>query len=249
MAAAPPPAVARYAGQVAGVARRMLGGNLTAAYLHGSAVLGGFAPERSDVDMLLVVAGSVPRPTLESLAFALSRDRLRSPACGLELDLLTEAAVSRPERPTPFELVIDSGASGHRVTLGSDHGPYADGVLHMSLARAAGWPLVGPPPRELISPIPRDMVLAQLVDELDWAAGDASTAYQALGGARAWMYAEADRIGSKIEAAQWARGRGHDAVLQAAVDFQQGRTDDLPEPGAVRRLMADARAALAAARR
>src|SRR3954466_4697710 len=57
MEAAPPPDVARYAEQVVLVSRRALGPNLVAAYLYGSAVLGGFTPARSDVDILLVVAG------------------------------------------------------------------------------------------------------------------------------------------------------------------------------------------------
>jgi hypothetical protein len=73
---------------------------------------------------------------------------------------------------------------------------------------------------------------------------NASTAYQALGAARAWMYAEEDRIGSKLDAAEWARGRGHDRVLERAAAFQRGRSEELPDRAEVARLMADARAAV-----
>jgi len=243
----PPPAVRRYAEQVALVSGRVLGPELVGAYLHGSAALGGFTPTRSDVDILMVVAGPVPRATLESLAFALGRDRLRSPSCGLELDVLTAAATASPERPTPFQLVMSSGQDGHRVTLGNDRGPYEDGVLHLAVTRAAGLALAGPPPADLIAPVPRELILTQLGDELDWAAANASTAYRALGAARAWMYAEADRIGSKMDAARWAHGRGHDDVLDRAVAFQRGATADLPAAADTARLVVDARAALARA--
>lgn len=244
----PPAAVERYAREVALVAGRALGADLTAAYLYGSAVLGGFTAARSDVDILLVVISSVPRATLESLAFALGRDRLPSPACGLELDVLTVSAAANPERPTPFELVMSSGEDGHQVTLGSDHGPYEDGVLHLALTREAGLALLGPPPHELMRPVSCDLVLAQLIDELGWAEANASTAYQALGAARAWMYAETGRIGSKLDAAEWARGRGHDDVLDAATRFQRAETDDMPDAVPVRALVSEARDAVVEAR-
>jgi streptomycin 3"-adenylyltransferase len=245
----PPPDVDRYAREVATVARRALGERLAAAYLHGSAVLGGYTPARSDVDVMLIVDGELPPPILQALAFSLGRDRLPSPACGIELDVLTASTAAHPMRPTPFQLVMTSGVDGHRVTLGVDHGPYDDGVLHLAVTRAAGKPLLGPEPRKLIGPVPRSSILAQLADELDWAAANASTAYQALGAARAWMYAEEDRVGSKIDAAEWARGRGHDDVLRAAVRFQRGETNTTPDARAARALVADAKEAVARAGR
>lgn len=241
--------MARYAGQVAVVSRRALGSRLAGAYLHGSAVLGAFTPSRSDVDVLLVVSEAVPRAALESLGFALGRDRLRSPSCGLELDVLTAETAAAPERPTPFQLVMSSGQDGHRVTLGEDHGPYEDGVLHLAMARAAGLALAGPPPAELIAPVPRELVLGQLLDELDWSSVNASAAYQALGAARAWMYAEEDRIGSKLDAERWARGRGHDRVLACAARFQRGHSEQVPAGDDVVALLEDARAAVERARR
>src|SRR5947209_1674427 len=245
----PPPDVERYARQVATVTRRALREQLVAAYLHGSAVLGGYTPSRSDVDVMLIVDGALPPSILQALAFSLGRDRLRSPGCGIELDVLTADTAAHPIRPTPFQLVMASGVEGLQVLLGDDHGPYDDGVLHLAVTRAAGRPLFGPEPREVIGPVPRPLIVAQLDDELDWAAAHASAAYQALGAARSWMYAERNQLGSKIDAARWARGRGHDDVLDAAVRFQRGETDTGPEADAVRALVAEARQALARAAR
>jgi predicted nucleotidyltransferase len=45
-----------YATRLAGDLDALLGDALTAAYLHGSAALGGWLGDRSDVDILFVVA-------------------------------------------------------------------------------------------------------------------------------------------------------------------------------------------------
>src|SRR4051794_41734025 len=110
MEAAPPPDVARYAEQVVLVSRRALGPNLVAAYLYGSAVLGGFTPARSDVDILLVVAGAVRRATLEALGFAFGRGRTRPPPRGLQPDVLTVSAAGAAGRAPPVPPRLWSGA-------------------------------------------------------------------------------------------------------------------------------------------
>jgi streptomycin 3"-adenylyltransferase len=232
---------------VTAVAERAFGGRLVAAYLHGSAVLGGYHPARSDVDVLLLVDRDQPRAMLESLAFSLARDRLRGPACGLELDVLTTEAAARPCRPTPFQLVMASGDDDHHATLGVDHGPYEDGVLHLAVARQAGIALLGPAPARMIGPVPRDALLAQLRDELHWASAHASPAYRALNAARAWMFAETGRLASKLDGASWALGRGHDDVLLAARAFQRAETDVQPDAASADALLDAAAAALRSA--
>jgi streptomycin 3"-adenylyltransferase len=52
-------AVEAYLAALVRVLRAQLGGGLAGAYLHGSAVLGGWHPERSDVDVLAVCAAPV----------------------------------------------------------------------------------------------------------------------------------------------------------------------------------------------
>jgi hypothetical protein len=92
----------------------------------------------------------------------------------------------------------------------------------------------------LIGEVPRAWLLAEFAHELDWAAANGSTAYQALNAARVWRYAEDGTIGSKLDGARWALGRGHDAVLEAAIAFQEGRTGVAPDAGAARALLAHA---------
>ena len=58
----------------AAIARRLAadlaeaaGHNLVAIYLHGSAVLGGWTPGRSDVDVLIVVSDETDEATTDSM--------------------------------------------------------------------------------------------------------------------------------------------------------------------------------------
>ena len=70
-----------YLAALTGVLRARLGNGLVGGYLHGSAVLGGWHPERSDVDVLAVCA----EPSCAGIVLDLSRNRSRrfcSTACG-----------------------------------------------------------------------------------------------------------------------------------------------------------------------
>ena len=59
----------------------ILGRALVGTYLHGSAVLGGFAPTRSDLDLLTVTTGPLDAPTRRQLATALAPHALPCPPC------------------------------------------------------------------------------------------------------------------------------------------------------------------------
>jgi streptomycin 3"-adenylyltransferase len=227
----------------------VLGDRHAGTYLHGSAVLGGFTPGRSDVDLLLVVDGPAARQTLLDLAAAVSVERIPCPGVGLELDALASAVAARPQRPCPFLLSMTSGESGEKAVLGADHGPGGDPLMHIAVVRAAGIAISGDPPADVFAEVPREWLLREFAGELDWALANASTAYQALNAARAWRYAEEGVTCSKLDGAAWAAGRGHDEVLAAAAAFQRGERADPPDAAPVRRLLADVRAGLESALR
>lgn len=232
-----PRPVAAYLAAVVGVLRSELGDDLIAVYLHGSAVLGGFRLDRSDVDVLVIVERSLPRARLERLADAVGHGRLADPACGLELDVITRQAALHPHHPSPLELNLFTNAERHEVHLGEDVGTSTDIVLHLAVVAATGVALAGPPPADTIGDVPRAWVAGELRNELAWGLAHGSPAYQALNAARAWRFADEGVVSGKIDGGTWALGRGHDAVLEAAIAFQQGRTDELPDAAAAAALV------------
>jgi hypothetical protein len=127
--------------------------------------------------------------------------------------------------------------------------PGRDLVVELSVCRAHGRNLIGPPPAELIGPVADVWVDAvgdaQLADwqrlpyEAYWGP------YIVLTACRVWHYAEERRHCSKAEAARWARDR--DPALEAvphALALRHGRTSaELAEPP-VRELLKAVRARL-----
>ena len=238
-----PPEISDYVAALAGALERALGDDLVAVYLHGSAVLGGFRVERSDVDVLAIVRAPLGRARLSALAAAVSHRRLPSPTRGLELDVITLDTARRPRHPSPFELNLNSGPEGDTVALGDEHGASTDVILHLAVARSAGVALAGPPPEEIVGEIPREWLLGEFRHELDWALPHASTAYQTLNAARVWRFASENVICSKLAGARWAMGRGHDGVLRAAIEYQEARSERLPDAAAAAALVARAQRA------
>jgi hypothetical protein len=133
-------AAERYAldvGALAGV----LCPQLTGAYLHGSAVLGGFDARRSDVDVIAVCAGPLTAAQQAGVASALQR--LPCPARGLELSVVTLSVARCPMASPAFELHLTTGDTDAKVVDGHCAGGDPDLVPHLAVCRQAGR-LLGP---------------------------------------------------------------------------------------------------------
>jgi hypothetical protein len=92
-------------GRVIGVARALTGqllvvpdGVLQAAYLHGSAALGGSVPGRSDVDMLFVAADGISSAAVTRMGEVLRAGAGGCPGRELECSVVT---VTQARQPAP----------------------------------------------------------------------------------------------------------------------------------------------------
>jgi len=73
---------AAYIQTVAARTADLLGQALVGVYLHGSAVLGGFIPRRSDIDLLVVTTGPLDNDLRQQVCQALAPSALLCPAAG-----------------------------------------------------------------------------------------------------------------------------------------------------------------------
>ena len=185
-------------------------------YLHGSAVLGGYDVRRSDVDVLVVSDGPLDVDEQGALAESLSEERLPCPAGGLELSVVTQTSARRPVAKPLFELHVTTAPADTKVVDGHDRAGDPDLVLHFAVCRSAGT-RVGPgmPRDSAFAPVPRELVLTQLADEMASGATHAATEYAVLNACRAWKYAVDGTLVSKVDGGDWvlahpvdARGRG-----------------------------------------
>ena len=232
--ARPPGQVLAYARLLADRVGESLEGRLQAAYLHGSAVLGGWLPELSDVDMLFVTENGVGGPEVTEAGAALAARKPGDPGRGLECSVVTAGQAGRPRAPWPFLLHVahDPGQDQARIVDGSEQPGDTDLLMHYTVCRAAGWPVRGPAPAELIGSVPRPVILGYLADELRWGIEHAGEAYAVLNACRAQVYLTDGRIVSKVAGGRiaLARGLGPAAVIGRALDQQQGHAPQR-EPG------------------
>jgi Domain of unknown function (DUF4111) len=217
--------VVSWAERLTGLVDQASGGRLRAAYLHGSAVLGGWLAGRSDVDAMFVTCADLPAASVAAVAEVLTAGAADCPGTELECSVVTAGQARRPGAPWPFVLHVRSGAGAPRVVRGDGSAGDRDLLMHYVVCRAAGWPLHGPPPRQVIGAVPRPVILGYLADELDWGLENALEPYAVLNACRALVYAADGTIVSKIAGGDAALGRGlaPPAIIRRALDQQLGR--------------------------
>jgi len=216
-----------YAKRLAGDLDTLLGGALAAAYLHGSAALGGWLADRSDVDILFVV----PDHLLDEAAQAgglLTRSGPRCPGRGLEASIVTMSQAARPAPPWPFVLHVGFGDGGMTLVPGDAMPGDPDLLMHYAVCRVAGIAVAGPSPTAMIGAVQRPQILAYLAGELAWGLANAPENYAVLNACRALVYLDDGRIMSKIEGGLTAlnRGIGPPGVVRRALEQQQARAPE-----------------------
>jgi Domain of unknown function (DUF4111) len=252
VSAQPPGEVRAFAGALAGQLVTASGGLLRAAYLHGSAVLGGWVPGRSDVDLLVVTADGTSGAAVAQMDQVLRAAADACPGPELEYSMVTVTQAGQPAPPWPFLLhgTAGPGAPARTVRpMGRSPGD-RDLLMHYVCCRAAGWPAHGPAPREVIGVVPRHAVLDYLADDLGWAIEHAPEAYAVLNACRALRYLTGHQIVSKIAGGQAAlnSGTGPAEVIRRALSQQRGAAPDQPPaPDAVSFVLATAAALRSAA--
>jgi Domain of unknown function (DUF4111) len=211
--------------EAAGLLRRLLGDDLVAAYLIGSGALGGVAPAISDVDMVAVCATAPGDERRRVLIDGLAGLAMTWPLRGLELVLYRRAAVASPARRPRFEVNLNVGPGmPFHLTLDPAGEPAHWFLLDLSILRDHGRALAGPPPREVVGPIPRRWLLEAVGDSLAWhQANEPDLAQSVLNASRGWRFAAEGVWSSKPDAAAWARARSDDpAVLETALAIRAG---------------------------
>ncbi len=205
--AAPAPDLAD---EVVRIVREQLGSGVLGAYLHGSAVLGGLRAT-SDVDVLVVL----DRPTDDLERFAIVHQLLeisgrrarRGPGRPVELTIVLQSEV-RPWHYPPMsemqygEWLRDAYEGG--LTPAPERSPDLAPIITMALA--GNHALFGPPPAEVLAPVPIDDVRRAIVAGIPGLFRDieSDTRNVLLTLARIWSTLVTNEIRSKDAAADWA---------------------------------------------
>jgi hypothetical protein len=235
-----------YVRELTACIRGELGERLVGAWLFGSAALGDFSVDRSDLDIQAVSKGELSLAERRQLAAALGHEALPCPARGLEFVLYSRRGLEARDGPE-FQLNLNSGARlQQHVAFDPHDDPRFWFIIDVSIGRQHGRPLHGPSPQAVFPELPRALVHAGLREALDWyAAQPAAEVDTLLNACRTWAFATDGRWRSKAESARWARTRVPDpGPVDRALRVREGASEPSPTAAEAGALVDVAHAAL-----
>lgn len=90
--------------QFTDMSRELFENNLAGVYLHGSAAMGCFNPQKSDLDLILVVKEDIPDAVKMEFMKNVVKYNEAAPAKGIELSIVKRKFCNPFVYPTPYEL-------------------------------------------------------------------------------------------------------------------------------------------------
>lgn len=216
--------------------KEIFAGNLTGIYLHGSAVMGCFNPEKSDLDLLVVVREELSDETkLQFMNLVVELNKLAS-AKGLELSVVKEEVCKPFVYPTPFELHFSIAhlawyQSNPREYVEKMKGTDKDLAAHFIITYHRGKTLYGKKISEVFAPVPTADYLDSIWCDIENAVEEIAEnpMYLTLNLCRVLVYKEDGLIVSKQEGGEWGlknidRPEFRNLIAEALKEYQSNVT-------------------------
>jgi predicted nucleotidyltransferase len=226
--------------------RELLAENLVGIYLHGSLAMGCFHPLRSDLDLLVLTRGGITLDVKRHLAELLLRHS--GAPQPIEISFLRQSDLHPWESPTPFDMHYSEDwrqqtqeqlASGAWRAWNDQRQKDADLAAHVTITRARGICLAGPPIAEVFPLVPREHHAASILGDVRDARDHIveTPVYYTLNLCRVYAYLLEGRICSKDEGGVWAERTLPDefqpVVRQALAAYRGSAGDDTCSPAAL----------------
>ncbi|WP_282172029.1 aminoglycoside adenylyltransferase domain-containing protein [Cytobacillus firmus] len=188
-------------------AKILLKDNFKGFYLHGSLAMGGFNPDKSDVDILIVTYHSLSSDIKSKLAKLLLKTS--NTPFPIEVSFLNEKDLSTWQHPCPFdfhysEFWREGFEEGMNPNSVSGFDP--DLAAHITIIHHRGICVAGESIKATFPNVPReDYLSAILGDYFDCLVNiKEDPVYSVLNMIRVYWYLKEEVISSKYEAGKWA---------------------------------------------
>ena len=225
--------------------REILKDDLTGIYLHGSAVMGCFHPDKSDIDLIVVVREPLEDRVKKEYMDMVVEMNASAPKKGIEMSVVTKAVCKPFVYPTPFELHFSAAHLAWYQSAPDDYiqkmkGTDRDLAAHFTVIKARGRCLWGEPIKDVFAEIPKEDYLDAIRNDIADAAEEIAddTMYLTLNLARVLAYQKDGLILSKKEGGEWALenlpGEYH-GLIKAALREYAGTAPVTYDLGAARR--------------
>ena len=191
--------------------KKILQENLVGVYLHGSLVMGCFNPQKSDIDLIIVIdkpiSDSVKRVYLDMVV----QFNALAPKKGIEMSIVLREVCKPFVYPTPFELHF---SAGYLDWYGDDPDDYIsemngtdkDLAAHFTIINKRGRCLYGAPIEDVFEAVPSDDYMDSIWFDIEGAVEEITEypMYLTLNLARVLAYKKEGLVLSKKEGGDWA---------------------------------------------
>ncbi|MGD6994123.1 aminoglycoside adenylyltransferase domain-containing protein [Sutcliffiella horikoshii] len=186
--------------------------NFLGIYIHGSLAMGGFNPDRSDVDLLVVVENSLDIATQCELAkFLLVHSNDPYP---IEISFLTQTQLEKWAHPSPYEFHYSEGwrqifetelLTGQYEAINVKHKVDPDLAAHLTILNHRGISWEGPAIKAIFPVIPESHYLSSILTDYQDCLKNVETdpVYCVLNLIRVYWYVKEGVISSKLEAGEY----------------------------------------------
>lgn len=192
----------------------ILGDNLVGVYLHGSAVMGCFHPQKSDLDFIIVIQhdlnAAVKRQYMDMVVAQNSHDAIIAPAKGIELSIVKESVCRPFVYPTPFVLHFSAAHLNWYQTNPSDYiekmnGTDKDLAAHFTILCHRGMTLWGKEIPEVFAEVDATYYFDSIWNDIENAKEEITEnpMYITLNLCRVLAYQKEQLILSKLEGGTW----------------------------------------------
>ena len=192
-------------------AREIIEEQLTGVYLHGSLAMGCFNPDKSDIDLIIVIEENISDEQKMKFMERVAALNWQAPANGLEMSVVLRKYCNPFVYPTPFELHFSPAHLQWFCDRPQDYvrkmkGEDKDLAAHFTIIRHYGIVLYGERIENVFAKVPRENYIDSILEDVRDAKEEIlkQPVYIILNLCRVLAFLEDGRILSKKEGAEWA---------------------------------------------
>lgn len=191
--------------------QEIFGDNLTGIYLHGSAAMGCYNPNKSDIDLIVVVESDISDAQKTGFMNVVVRLNAVAPKKGIEVSIVKRCHCDPFVFPTPFELHfspthLQRYLDDPQRYIATMHGVDADLAAHFTVINKYGVALCGKNIRDVFCEVPYDCYIAAVMSDIENAESDIfdQPVYVALNLCRTLAFVAEGLYLSKRDGGEWA---------------------------------------------
>ena len=194
--------------------KEILRDNLVGVYLHGSLVMGCYNPQKSDIDLIIVVEQPLTDTVKRAYIEMTVEHNALGPAKGIEMSIVLRDVCKPFVYPTPYELHFSAGhlewfEEAPDEYIREMNGTDKDLAAHFTIINKRGKCLYGAPIEDVFAEVPSVDYMDSIWFDVEGAAEEITEypMYLILNLARVLAYKQEGLVLSKKEGGDWALGR------------------------------------------